>query len=110
MLETVAGWTLLLLVLVLGINLLPHSLRAMSLGEQKVVAANLAQNLLQEQAHSDFEALQSTDLPPVDDYRIHLEVESPNPRLKKLTLRVRWTYRHQSQETVRRISVCKIPR
>lgn len=114
MVETVVGMTLVLLVMVVGINLLPYSLRAMTMGEQKVQAANLAQSLLEEKSHSDFDALQSTYLPDVDlngtTYRLSMEVESPKPILKRVTLRVRWIYRKNLQTVERKTSVCKIPR
>lgn len=114
MVETVVGMTLILLVMVVGINLLPYSLRAMTMGEQKVQAANLAQSLLEEKSQSDFDGLQSSYLPDVDLngtlYRISMEVETPKAHLKRVSLRVRWTYRTQLQIVERKTSVCKIPR
>lgn len=114
MVETVVGMTLIVLVMVVGINLLPYSLRAMSMGEQKVQAANLAQSLLEEKATTDFDDLLTADLPDVDLngtlYRVHLEVATPRPMLKRVTLRVRWTYRKNLYMVERKTSVCKIPR
>jgi type II secretory pathway pseudopilin PulG len=114
MVETVVGMTLIVLVMVVGINLLPYSLRAMSMGEQKVQAANLAQSLLEEKSTTDFDDLLTTDLPDVDLngtlYRVHLEVATPKPMLKRVTLRVRWTYRKNLYVVERKTSVCKIPR
>ncbi len=112
--ETVMGLTLLLMVMVVGINLLPVSLRAMSSGEHKVAAANLAQSLLEEKRSGNYDNLASGYLPDVVlnrmTYHVYLDVDSSKPRLKRLSLCVSWDSRGKAQSVTHKVSVCKLPR
>ncbi|MBI3928496.1 MAG: hypothetical protein HY319_23340 [Armatimonadetes bacterium] len=115
LIETLIGISILLLAVVLMMSLLPSSWLAVHRGEQRLVAANLAQSLLEEQRSVPFEELDSGALPRVTTahqvFEPLLEVEPVpgKPRLKLVRVRVRWEARGRPMEVVRQTTFCRVP-
>lgn len=112
--ETILAASILLLAGLLVVDLLPSSWLAVRGAEQRLVAGNLAQSLLEEQR-----AIPVRDLVPrtrllrvgAMDYTATLEVApaAGSPRLRALTARASWSTRRGRQEVVRTTTVCEIP-
>lgn len=117
--ETLLGFALISLVVVLVINLIPSSMATVRSSEQRYRAETLAQNVLEERAGLPFSQLAvglSQDLGSQIyeqvAYQIYFEVAAADgdPQyLRSLRARVQWNARNRGHEVLRELLVHRLP-
>lgn len=117
--ETVLGFGLLSLVIILVLNLFPSSMATVRTAEQRYQAETLASSILEEKSALPFAQLPVA--PEIDlgrqiydqiPYQIYFQVSNADgdpAYLRSLRVRVEWDYKTHHRQVLREVLVHKLP-
>lgn len=116
--ETLLGVAILLLAVIMCFSLLPSSWLAVNHGEQRIFAGTLAQSILEQQSTYAFDNIVPAKLYAVEQagsvYQpqvlVDVPVPGPSPRIKVVTVEVKWESRRIQRSVFRQLTVCRLPR